>query len=116
VLAGDACHLNNPLGGMGMNGGIHDAISAAEAIEAILLNGASHELLDRYERRRRGICLRFVQMQTMRNKAEIENPDPQAQQLRHEDLMRKAADPLAAREYVIQQSMIASLREAASID
>ena len=116
VLAGDACHLNNPLGGMGMNGGIHDAISAAEAIEAILLDGASHELLDRYERRRRGICVRFVQMQTMRNKAEIENPDPKAQQSRHEDLMQKAADPLAAREYVIQQSMIASLREAASID
>jgi 3-(3-hydroxy-phenyl)propionate hydroxylase len=24
-LAGDAAHINNPLGGMGMNGGIHDA-------------------------------------------------------------------------------------------
>ena len=26
-LAGDAAHINNPLGGMGMNGGIHDAIN-----------------------------------------------------------------------------------------
>src|SRR3546814_17447223 len=25
VLAGDAAHLNSPSGGMGMNGGIHDA-------------------------------------------------------------------------------------------
>src|SRR2546429_4990821 len=25
-LAGDAAHINNPLGGMGMNGGIHDAL------------------------------------------------------------------------------------------
>ena len=26
-LAGDAAHVNNPLGGMGMNGGIHDAMN-----------------------------------------------------------------------------------------
>src|SRR5215813_3611221 len=29
-LAGDAAHINNPLGGMGMNGGIHDAINLSE--------------------------------------------------------------------------------------
>jgi 3-(3-hydroxy-phenyl)propionate hydroxylase len=29
-LAGDATHINNPLGGMGMNGGIHDALKLAD--------------------------------------------------------------------------------------
>ena len=26
ALAGDAAHINNPLGGMGMNGGLHDRV------------------------------------------------------------------------------------------
>jgi 3-(3-hydroxy-phenyl)propionate hydroxylase len=30
LLAGDAAHVNNPIGGMGMNGGIHDAINLAD--------------------------------------------------------------------------------------
>ena len=30
-LVGDAAHINNPLGGMGMNGGIHDAINLTDA-------------------------------------------------------------------------------------
>jgi 3-(3-hydroxy-phenyl)propionate hydroxylase len=115
LLAGDACHLNNPLGGMGMNGGIHDAVSAAQSVEAILLDGAQFDVLDRYERSRRGVCVRFVQAQSIRNKQDIENSDPQAQLLRHDALMRTAADASAAREYMIQQSMIGSLREAAAI-
>jgi 3-(3-hydroxy-phenyl)propionate hydroxylase len=32
LLVGDAAHLNNPIGGMGMNGGIHDAINLAEKL------------------------------------------------------------------------------------
>ena len=33
-LVGDAAHINNPLGGMGMNGGIHDAVNLASAARA----------------------------------------------------------------------------------
>ena len=32
LLAGDCAHVNNPIGGMGMNGGIHDAINLAEKL------------------------------------------------------------------------------------
>ena len=35
VLAGDAAHINNPLGGMGMNGGIQDAFNLADKFKAI---------------------------------------------------------------------------------
>src|SRR5262249_60085556 len=34
LLAGDAAHVNNPIGGMGMNGGIHDAINLAAKLSA----------------------------------------------------------------------------------
>jgi len=30
LLAGDSAHVNNPIGGMGMNGGVHDGINLAE--------------------------------------------------------------------------------------
>src|SRR6266581_4071595 len=35
LLAGDSAHVNNPIGGMGMNGGIHDAINLADKLAAV---------------------------------------------------------------------------------
>src|SRR5690606_12494093 len=35
VLAGDSAHVNNPIGGMGMNSGIHDGLNLAEKIVRI---------------------------------------------------------------------------------
>jgi tripartite-type tricarboxylate transporter receptor subunit TctC len=45
-LAGDAAHLNNPLGGMGMNGGIHDAFNLAEKLAAVIAGRAAEDELD----------------------------------------------------------------------
>lgn len=78
LLAGDACHLNNPLGGMGMNGGLHDAVNACEKIIRIFHDGASEDLLDLYERQRRGVTIEFVQSQTMQNKKNIEQAEDAA--------------------------------------
>src|SRR6202008_1591585 len=50
-LAGDAAHLNNPLGGMGMNGGIHDAFNIADLLVKRIREGKDE--LDAYERSRR---------------------------------------------------------------
>src|SRR3954462_4422655 len=56
LLAGDAAHINNPLGGMGMNGGIHDAFNLADTLAQIYA-GADDGLLDRYERQRRTVAI-----------------------------------------------------------
>src|SRR5262245_51662495 len=45
LLAGDAAHVNNPIGGMGLNGGIQDAVNLCDKLAAILLEGASERLL-----------------------------------------------------------------------
>ncbi len=37
LLAGDSAHVNNPIGGMGMNGGIHDAVNLAEKLARCLV-------------------------------------------------------------------------------
>jgi 3-(3-hydroxy-phenyl)propionate hydroxylase len=109
-LAGDAAHLNNPLGGMGMNGGIHDGFSVAEKLAAVIRGTAAESELDRYERQRRPVALEYVNTITIANKRNLEARDP-AQHARWKDEMsRTAADPRLARDYLLRISMIASLR------
>jgi 3-(3-hydroxy-phenyl)propionate hydroxylase len=102
-LAGDAAHLNNPLGGMGMNGGIHDAFNLAEK----LLSGD----LDAYERQRRPVALEYVNTITIANKRNLEMRDAGAQERWRAELARAMADRAAEREYMLKISMIASLRK-----
>ena len=44
LLAGDSAHVNNPIGGMGMNGGIHDAFNLAEKLAAVVNGAAGREI------------------------------------------------------------------------
>ena len=41
LLAGDAAHVNNPIGGMGLNGGIQDAVNLAGKLARILVEHES---------------------------------------------------------------------------
>ncbi|HEV8109351.1 MAG TPA: FAD-dependent monooxygenase [Burkholderiales bacterium] len=109
-LAGDAAHLNNPLGGMGMNGGIHDAFNLAEKLAAVIAGRAGEDELDRYERQRRPVALEYVNTITMANKRNLEAKDPEAHRRWKTEMTRTAADPRLAREYMLRTSMIASLR------
>ncbi|HZQ73170.1 MAG TPA: FAD-dependent monooxygenase [Burkholderiales bacterium] len=112
-LAGDAAHLNNPLGGMGMNGGIHDAFNLAEKLVQVLRAGASPEILEDYERERRPVALEYVNSISTANKRNLETRDPEEQRRWRETMTRIAADPALAREYLLKISMIASLRRTA---
>ncbi|MEO7405107.1 MAG: FAD-dependent monooxygenase, partial [Burkholderiales bacterium] len=87
-LAGDAAHLNNPLGGMGMNGGIHDAFNLAEKMVRVWHGAASDKELDRYERQRRPIALEYVNTITIANKRNLETSDPAEQRRFRETLDR----------------------------
>lgn len=115
LLAGDAAHINNPLGGMGLNGGIHDAVNLAGKLAAVWRGEAPGALLDRYERQRRGITVEHVQRQTIANKQNLEARDPEAQRAFRERMAETAADPAKARAFLLGVSMINSLRRAAEI-
>jgi 3-(3-hydroxy-phenyl)propionate hydroxylase len=114
VLAGDAAHINNPLGGMGMNGGIQDAFNLADKFKAIFA-GSDDALLDRYDRQRRTVAVEAVQQQTHRNQQIISERDPATRQKALDAMRRTAADKVSAREYMLRSSMIASMRRAAEI-
>ncbi len=110
LLAGDAAHLNNPLGGMGMNGGIHDAINLAEKI-AQVWRGADPALFGRYERQRRKVALETVQAVSLRNRQIMNTREPAARAAYFDEMRRTAADPEKSRAYLLRSSMIQSLRE-----
>jgi 3-(3-hydroxy-phenyl)propionate hydroxylase len=114
LLAGDAAHINNPLGGMGLNGGVHDAVNLAAHLAAVW-HGEPEDLLDRYDRQRRGVTVEHVQRQTIANKQNLEAKEPEAQRAFRERMAEAAADPAKAHAYLLGVSMISSLRRAAEI-
>ena len=110
-LAGDSAHINNPLGGMGMNGGIQDAFSLAEKLARVWRREAEDTVLDIYEAQRRAMAIGFVQESTIRNREMLKETDPKIREQRHDELRRISEDPEKAREYLLRASMISALRE-----
>jgi len=111
-LAGDAAHLNNPIGGMGLNGGLHDAVDLAERLAHVWRGEAGAEFLDGYERKRKPVVVNAILAQTAHNKRLLEERDPEVRRQTLERWRRLAADPELAYRHLLQTSMIAPLREA----
>ena len=114
LLAGDAAHLNSPSGGMGMNGGIHDAFSLTEKLIAVLQEGADDSLLDRYERQRRPIAEEEIIQQAHRNRTRMQERDPARRRALLEDLQKTIDDPAKLKAYLLKSSMVDGLRRAAA--
>ena len=107
-LAGDAAHINNPLGGMGMNGGIHDAMNLTSRLIEVWHGRTGEADLDRYDRQRRLVTLEYIEKQSIQNKRNLESDGVEfGQSLRH-----IAADKSRTYDYLLRVSMIASLRRA----
>lgn len=115
LLAGDAAHLNNPLGGMGMNSGIHDAWDLCHKLVEILREGASDTLLDLYDRQRRTVMHRYVQAQTIANKQAMEARDADEQARQREQMRRILSDDALRRDFLLRQSLFTSLEDAAAV-
>lgn len=116
AIAGDAAHINNPLGGFGLNGSIHDAVNIGEKLIDIWHNSADHvALFDLYDRQRRPINIKAVQAMSIRNKRLLEEKDPAVRKSSLDEVRATAADPDKARTFLLNTSMINSVREAAAI-
>lgn len=113
-LAGDAAHLNSPSGGMGMNGGIHDAFSLCEKLVAVI-EGADAALLQRYERQRRPIAEEEIIAQAHHNRTRMLERDDSKRQAMLDDLKRTTDDPVKLKAYLLKSSMFEGLRRAAAV-
>jgi 3-(3-hydroxy-phenyl)propionate hydroxylase len=116
VLAGDSAHVNNPIGGMGLNGGIQDAVSISDKLARIVLDQESDALLDLYDRQRRAVAVEFVQEQSIANKKRLEARDPEVRRRNLDELREIAADPARAKQFLLRSSMIISQRRAQAIE
>jgi 3-(3-hydroxy-phenyl)propionate hydroxylase len=112
LLAGDAAHVNNPIGGMGLNGGIQDAVNLAGKLGDVLLEGKPDWLLDLYDLQRRTVAVEFVQEQSIANKKRLEESDPAVRRKNLDELSRISEDPERSRQFLLRSAMIASQRRA----
>ena len=114
LLAGDAAHLNPPSGGMGMNGGIHDAINLSSKLARVFA-GTDAALLDRYDRQRRQIAAGRIIPQASANRARMQTNDLQQQAERLMNLREVVRHEDQYREFLLRSSMITALQEADAI-
>jgi 3-(3-hydroxy-phenyl)propionate hydroxylase len=115
LFAGDAAHMVSPSGGMGMNAGMHDAHCLVEHL-LFVLQGAGHELLDRYSRRRRTIALEEIRRLSERNYHWHIEERPEERAKIWRELQDIAGDEEKTRDYLLDSSMIRSRWREKEID
>ncbi|MCC2976557.1 FAD-dependent monooxygenase [Sphingomonas sp. PL-96] len=115
LLMGDSAHLNNPLGGFGMNSGIHDAFNGCEKLVRVLNGEAGQEELALYDRQRRTVTHDFTQQQTIENMAIMRAGQGEAHKRKQETMRTLSTDPERRRAYLLRQAMFTSLADAAAI-
>src|SRR5215813_4423507 len=113
-LAGDCAHVNNPLGGLGLNFGIHDAVELSTLLGRVLRGEGPARILDQYDCFRRPLNIEYVQQQTIANKRRLEEKDLGIRAKNNEGLRRTAGDPVAHRAYLLRASLIDSVRKRAA--
>ena len=114
-LAGDSAHLNNPIGGFGMNSGIHDAWNLQKKLLHCLAKGHDDSCFDLYDRQRRSVTNAFIQAQAMQNKELLEHGMKEGHERRFAQMQAIQADPARRREFLLRQSMLESVRAAEAI-
>jgi len=115
AIVGDAAHVNNPLGAMGLNGAVHDAVNLAEKLVPLWRGEAGREILDLYERQRRPVQIDYVQRITIRNKRLVEERDPKIRRRRQDEIRALGADKEKQYEFLLDTSMISMVRKATAV-
>jgi len=112
LLAGDAAHQNSPLGGMGMNSGIQDAVSAGRRLASVVSGEADDSTLDVYDERRRRVATEFVQADSHANWLVLREPDPKKRSEMQTEMRAAMSDPELHRARMMRTAMLDAVRSA----
>jgi len=109
LLAGDAAHITNPTGGLGLTSGLFDAYVLYEALAAVVNGEAGDELLDRYAEQRRRAFVEYASPAATEFKRLVYHPKDRAQVEASAAMLRQvAADPKLCVEVLMQAKRIES--------
>lgn len=112
VLIGDAAHINSPLGGVGLNSGIHDAVDISTRLGRLLRGeGLVDDELDTFASVRRRVAVEYVQADTTRNTERLSEKDDTKRRQRNADLRSIASDPERARAWCRRSSLLESVNQ-----
>jgi 2-polyprenyl-6-methoxyphenol hydroxylase-like FAD-dependent oxidoreductase len=81
LLAGDAAHVHNPVGGQGLNTGLQDAVNLGWKLAQVIHQTSPDSLLDTYHAERRPVAARVLR-NTMAQIALLRHPDDRTRALR----------------------------------
>jgi 2-polyprenyl-6-methoxyphenol hydroxylase-like FAD-dependent oxidoreductase len=108
-LAGDAGHLNNPSGGMGLNSGVHDAYMIATAIGEFTRGVCDASVFEQYANERRQAALKYVIPRAEQNYVDSEQKDAAKRSARKMQLKEIASNESLARKWLLEQSLFDSV-------
>lgn len=112
ILLGDAAHINSPLGGLGLNSGIHDAVDLSRRMVRILKGQTDIQAeLEKYSQVRRKVAIDYVKQITEKNTNVLTEKDPVKRIKLQQEFAEQANDPERARKWMLRSSLIASVRE-----
>jgi 3-(3-hydroxy-phenyl)propionate hydroxylase/6-hydroxy-3-succinoylpyridine 3-monooxygenase len=100
ILIGDAAHVTNPVGGLGLTAGLFDAYALVPALAAVIHGEASDSVLDRWAEERRRIFLELVSPTASENKRRLAERDPERQREDRARMRRVANEPEFAFEVI----------------
>jgi 3-(3-hydroxy-phenyl)propionate hydroxylase len=118
VLAGDAAHVNSPSGGMGMNGGLHDAHNLTEKLNNIFLSkedDAFEGLLDLYSRQRKPIAEEQIIKQADENRKRMTEKSDEKRNISLLEMRTIVEDPKRCKAFLMKSSMFEGLRRAEEV-
>ena len=101
MLAGDAAHLVNPIGGLGLTGGLLDAFPLSEALVAVIEGRVRDDVLDAWARERRRVFLEVTMPTAQENRRRVSERDPDKRRTDRERLARLTKEPEAARQALL---------------
>lgn len=110
LLLGDAAHVNSPMGGMGLNSGIHDAFDLSVQLGKVFEGTADESVLDLWAQRRRKAAVEAVREITHRTTTAMAEQDERERRRFRAEMSAIAADPLRSKAWMMEAAMISNAR------
>jgi 2-polyprenyl-6-methoxyphenol hydroxylase-like FAD-dependent oxidoreductase len=101
LMAGDAAHVVNPVGGLGLTSGLLDAIMLGDTLSDVIEGRLNSRALDAYAAERRRVFLEVVSPMAQENRRRIGEIDPTRRRADVERLRYITDDPVAGRQALL---------------